>query len=127
MAVEHLPVVRDAGSARVPDDSGPHGRLDDRAGAERFDLRGPRAIRPQAADGDDSLAFALGAEYRSERSELQPDAAYQQNDLFGQGAPTLPHRRFDGKKSFGELRVPILQEQTLARTLSFETGYRYSD
>ena len=41
---------------------------------------------PTANDG---LAFALGAEYRSERSELRPDAAYQTNDLFGQGAPTL--------------------------------------
>jgi iron complex outermembrane receptor protein len=76
----------------------------------------------------DSLAFAFGAEYRSERSELQPDAAYQQNDLFGQGAPTLPtNGGFDVKEVFGELRVPILQEQTLAQTLSLETGYRYSD
>ena len=80
---------------------------------------------PTANDG---VAFAVGAEYRSERSELRPDAAYQSNDLFGQGAPTLDTiGSFDVRELFAELRVPILQEQTLARTLSFETGYRYSD
>ncbi len=80
---------------------------------------------PTANDG---LAFAVGAEYRSERSELRPDAAYQSNDLFGQGAPTLPTTGgFDVREVFAELRVPILQDQPLAQTLSLETGYRYSD
>jgi iron complex outermembrane receptor protein len=80
---------------------------------------------PTATDG---LAFAFGAEYRSERSELRPDASYQANDLFGQGAPTLPTTGgFDVKEVFAELRVPILQDKPLAQVLSLETGYRYSD
>ncbi len=74
------------------------------------------------------LAFAVGAEYRSERSELRPDSAYQTNDLFGQGAPTLDTiGQFDVREIFAELRVPLMQDQQLAQTLSLETGYRYSD
>jgi iron complex outermembrane recepter protein len=80
---------------------------------------------PTATDG---LAFAFGAEYRSERSELRPDASYQINDLFGQGAPTLPtNGGFDVKEVFAELRAPIVQDKPFAQVLSFETGYRYSD
>ena len=57
-----------------------------------------------------------------------PGRAYQSNDLFGQGAPTLHTTGgFDVSELFAELRVPILQDQPLAQTLSLETGYRYSD
>ena len=80
---------------------------------------------PTANDG---VAFALGAEYRSERSELRPDASYQSNDLAGQGSPTLDTiGGFDVKEVFAELRAPLLQDKAMAQTLSFETGYRYSD
>ena len=80
---------------------------------------------PTANDG---IAFAFGAEYRSERSELRPDASYQTNDLSGQGAPTLDTiGGFDVREVFAELRAPLLQDQPMAQTLSFETGYRYSD
>jgi len=80
---------------------------------------------PTASDG---IAVAIGAEYRSERSELRPDASYQTNDLSGQGAPTLDTiGGFDVKEVFAELRAPLLQDKPMAQTLSFETGYRYSD
>ncbi|HEY7642854.1 MAG TPA: TonB-dependent receptor [Steroidobacteraceae bacterium] len=80
---------------------------------------------PTASDG---LAFAFGAEYRSEKSELRPDAAYQTNDLFGQGAPTLDTiGQFDVREVFAELRVPLVQGKPGVQTLSLETGYRYSD
>jgi iron complex outermembrane receptor protein len=80
---------------------------------------------PTASDG---LAFAVGAEYRSERSELRPDASYQTNDLAGQGAPTLDTiGGFDVKELFAELRAPLLQDKPMAKTLSFESGLRYSD
>ena len=80
---------------------------------------------PTATDG---LAFAVGAEYRSERSELRPDASYQTNDLSGQGAPTLDTiGGFDVKEIFAEFRAPLVQDKPMAQTLSFETGYRYSE
>ncbi|HEY0683966.1 MAG TPA: TonB-dependent receptor [Steroidobacter sp.] len=80
---------------------------------------------PTANDG---LGVAFGAEYRSERSELRTDNAFQTNDLAGQGAPTLDTvGSFDVREVFGEVRLPILQEKPFAQTLSVEAGYRYSD
>ncbi|HKQ15126.1 MAG TPA: TonB-dependent receptor [Steroidobacteraceae bacterium] len=80
---------------------------------------------PTANDG---LGVAFGAEYRSERSELRTDLAFQTNDLAGQGAPTLnTFGSFDVKEVFAEARLPILQDKPFADTLSLEAGYRYSD
>jgi iron complex outermembrane receptor protein len=80
---------------------------------------------PTANDG---LAIAFGAEYRSERSELRADEAFQTGDLAGQGAPTLDtNGQFDVKEVFAEARLPLVQGKPFADTLSFETGYRYSD
>jgi iron complex outermembrane recepter protein len=80
---------------------------------------------PTANDG---LGVAFGAEYRSERSELRTDEAFQTNDLAGQGAPTLDtFGSFDVKELFAEARLPILQDKPFADTLSLEAGYRYSD
>ncbi len=80
---------------------------------------------PTAKDG---LGVAFGAEYRSERSELRTDEAFQTNDLAGQGAPTLDtFGSFDVKEVFAEARLPILQDKPFADTLSLEAGYRYSD
>ena len=91
-------------------------------------FRRSRPVRRQAADGErrrrvcSRRGISLGA------IRAAPGRRYQSNDLFGQGAPTLDTiGSFDVRELFAELRVPILQEQTLARTLSFETGYRYSD
>ncbi|HKR33448.1 MAG TPA: TonB-dependent receptor [Steroidobacteraceae bacterium] len=80
---------------------------------------------PTANDG---LAIAFGAEYRSERSDLRADEAFQTGDLAGQGAPTLDTTgQFDVKEVFAEARLPLIQGKPFADTLSFETGYRYSD
>jgi iron complex outermembrane recepter protein len=80
---------------------------------------------PTANDG---LGVAFGAEYRSEESELRTDAAFQANDLAGQGAPTLDTLgSFAVKELFAEARLPILQDKPFAQTLSAEVGYRYSD
>jgi outer membrane receptor protein involved in Fe transport len=59
---------------------------------------------------------------------LRTDANYQNNDLAGQGAPTLDtFGQFDVKEVFAEARLPIAQGKAFADTLSFEAGYRYSD
>ena len=80
---------------------------------------------PTATDG---LEVALGAEYRSEHSELRTDANFQSNDLAGQGAPTLDTiGSFDVREVFAEARLPVLQDKPFAQTLSLEAGYRYSD
>jgi iron complex outermembrane receptor protein len=80
---------------------------------------------PTATDG---VGIAFGAEYRSERSDLRTDRAFQTGDLAGQGAPTLnTNGTFDVRELFTEVRVPLVQDKPFAQRLAFEAGYRYSD
>jgi iron complex outermembrane receptor protein len=80
---------------------------------------------PTAHDG---LAVSFGAEYRSESQELEPDVSFQTNDLAGQGAPTLPTLgSLHVAELFTEARLPILEDKPFAKSLTVETGYRYSD
>ena len=80
---------------------------------------------PTAHDG---LAVSFGAEYRSEASELNPDITFQTNDLAGQGSPTLPTiGSLHVAEIFTEARLPLLEDRPFAKSLTFETGYRYSD
>ena len=77
---------------------------------------------------DAGLAVAFGAEYRSERSELRTDQAFQTGDLAGQGAPTLDTLgSFDVRELFAEARMPLVQGKPFVEQLSLETAYRYSD
>jgi iron complex outermembrane recepter protein len=80
---------------------------------------------PTANEG---LAVSVGAEYRSEQSELFPDVEFITNDLAGQGAPTLPTiGSYHVSEIFGEARLPIAEDQPFAKSLTAEAGYRYSD
>jgi len=80
---------------------------------------------PTAHDG---LGVSFGAEYRSEAQELNPDITFQTNDLAGQGSPTLPTiGSLHVAEVFMEARLPILEDLPLAKSLTLETGYRYSD
>lgn len=80
---------------------------------------------PTATEG---LSVSIGAEYRQELSELQPDIEFQTNDLAGQGAPTLPTvGAFHVSEIFGEARLPLAEDRFLAKSLTLEAGYRYSD
>jgi iron complex outermembrane recepter protein len=80
---------------------------------------------PTAHDG---LAINVGFEYRQETEQLQPDLEYITNDLAGQGAPTLPtNGQFHVWEGFTELRVPILQDEPFAKSLTLDGAYRYSD
>ena len=94
-------------------------------GAITGDL-GKQGIKlPTAHDG---LGVSFGAEYRQETSELDPDITFQTNDLAGQGAPTLP--TIGGLhvwEAFMEARLPLVEDAAFAKSLTFETGYRYSN
>lgn len=80
---------------------------------------------PSAHDG---LSISVGAEYREEKTELQPDLEYITNDLAGQGAPVLPtNGAYHVWEGYMEARLPILQDMPFAKSLSVDTGYRYSD
>jgi iron complex outermembrane recepter protein len=80
---------------------------------------------PTAHDG---LGVSFGAEYRQELSELNPDLEFQTGDLAGQGAATLPTiGSYHVAEVFTEARLPLIEDAPFAKSLTLETGYRYSD
>ncbi len=71
--------------------------------------------------------FAIGAEYRKEKSAFVSDPLAQQGAL-ADLAQILPERgSFDVKEAFGELRVPVLRDLPFADTLEFNAAIRFSD
>jgi outer membrane receptor protein involved in Fe transport len=80
---------------------------------------------PWAKDG---VGVSFGAEYRREALNFQPDLELQMGDEAGGGGTVLPvNGAFDVKELFGEVRVPIIQDMSFAKELTFEGGYRTSD
>jgi iron complex outermembrane receptor protein len=76
---------------------------------------------------NDGLGVSVGSQWRSEHSELHPDEAYITNDLAGAGAPTLPTAGgFNVWEAYMEGRMPLLEDQPFAKSLTLEAGYRYS-
>ena len=59
---------------------------------------------------------------------LKTSRDYQLNDLYGQGGATfpVPTSGFSVAEGFGEVRIPIVQDQQLFEDLSFNAGFRYS-
>jgi len=75
---------------------------------------------------DDGVGVNLGAEYRKEKLNLNPDQSFQTGDLTGQGAPTLPvSGSFRVIEFFGEAQLPVVQERGIY-DLTFGAGYRRS-
>jgi len=73
------------------------------------------------------LAVNFGVEYRQEKSNFLPDFAFQQGLGAGQGGATLPiGGQYSVREGFMEARMPVLEDAPFAKSLSFETGYRYS-
>ena len=58
-------------------------------------------------------AINVGAEYRKESLDLNPDQEFQTGDLAGQGAPTLPvSGNFRVLEAFGEVQIPIIRHRS---------------
>jgi iron complex outermembrane recepter protein len=76
---------------------------------------------------DQGLQVNIGAEWRSEYSNFQPDLESELGNGGGSGGPAVPiSGQFTVKEVFTELRLPIASHQFLADDLSIEGGYRYS-
>src|SRR5208337_3181120 len=74
------------------------------------------------------LGVSVGADWREEESQLNPDYEFITNDLSGQGAPILPtNGQFHVWEGYFEARMPLMEDRPWAKSLSVETGYRYSD
>ncbi len=79
---------------------------------------------PLATDG---VGIALGGEYRRENLVLNTDEEFSTGDLSGQGGPALSNSgTFDVYELFGEVRVPLVQDQPFVKNLSFDGAYRFS-
>jgi iron complex outermembrane recepter protein len=80
---------------------------------------------PTASDG---IQVVFGAEYRRDTLDNKVDELQEGFDLGGTGGPTIG---ITGgtyvKELFMEARVPLVQDQPYAESLSFDTAYRYSD
>ncbi|HEY1879692.1 MAG TPA: TonB-dependent receptor, partial [Caulobacteraceae bacterium] len=80
---------------------------------------------PGASDG---IGVSLGLEYRREWLQTQFDAPIEAGDLAGAGGPALPTEGSQSDRDiFGEIRVPLIQNMTGFKDLTFEGGVRYSD
>jgi iron complex outermembrane recepter protein len=76
---------------------------------------------------DQGAQVNVGAEWRSEYSDFQPDYPSQQNWAGGGGGAAVPiSGQFSVKEAFTEVRLPIASHQFMADDLSIEGGYRYS-
>jgi outer membrane receptor protein involved in Fe transport len=73
------------------------------------------------------MGFALGAEYRKDKSSYRPDQAKQSGDILGFNAQQPISGSFDVKELFGELRIPLLKDTPGIRFLDAELGIRHSD
>jgi outer membrane receptor protein involved in Fe transport len=80
---------------------------------------------PWASDG---VQVVFGTEYRRDSLTNNVDPLQEQGLLTGSGGPTIG---ISGativKELFFEGRLPLLQDQAMAESLSFDTAYRYSD
>lgn len=73
------------------------------------------------------LGFALGAEYREDKSSYRPDQAKQSGDVLGFNAQQPISGSYDVKELFGELRIPLINDAPGIGFLDAELGIRYSD
>ena len=76
---------------------------------------------------DRGVGLNVGAEYRKEALETQPDLSFQTGEGAGQGGATLPVAGdFDVRELFAELQVPIVSHSFIDE-FTLTGGYRYSD
>ena len=73
------------------------------------------------------LSFALGADYRKNTFEFQPDAALARGDTpsFDSSVPTGGAQSV--KEIFGELSIPVFQDSMFGKSLTLDMGYRFAE
>ncbi|GLX78941.1 TonB-dependent receptor [Thalassotalea insulae] len=73
------------------------------------------------------LAFAAGIEYRDEKSRSIPSEISQSGVGTGNSVTLPVEGSYHVTEVYGELRVPLLSDQTFAKSLSIEGAVRYAD
>ena len=73
------------------------------------------------------VRFAVGAEYRKEKTRSTP-SAFAQGGFFDGGNQTLPSGgQFDVKEVYGEINIPLLSHLRFVEDLSFGGAARFSN
>ena len=73
------------------------------------------------------VGVALGYEHRTEKLSFNTDEFFSVPLGTGQGGPTLPlNGQYSVNEYFGEIRVPIMENQPWAQVLNVNGSYRYS-
>lgn len=79
---------------------------------------------PFAAEG---IQVALGVSNRKDKMTFAGDVAESSNDLLGFGGATVPiDNAINVTETYGEIRVPLAQQQPFAEELSIDAGIRFS-
>ena len=86
-----------------------------------FTVEGPLFTLPAG-----EARIALGADYRASDFGYQPDNLFVTGDTLSYGSDTPSSGSQNAKELFGELLLPLLKDQTFAKDLSLDLGYRYS-
>ena len=80
---------------------------------------------------DTPVAVSIGADYRSEYGETNPDLCLQAlpvGCLGGSGGNTLPTQgRYNVQEYYGEAIVPLVSDVPFMQSFQLELGYRWSD
>ncbi|MCR5878791.1 TonB-dependent siderophore receptor [Phenylobacterium sp. J367] len=77
---------------------------------------------------EDGVGVSFGAEYRREQLDFAADYVSSSGALNGSGGASPPvNGSFDVYDLFGEARIPLVQDMPFAKSLTFETAYRFSD
>ncbi|MFV0278573.1 MAG: TonB-dependent receptor plug domain-containing protein [Parahaliea sp.] len=80
---------------------------------------------PTAENG---VEVVLGAEYRKETMEFNPDEGFRLGLGAGQGGATNPvDGEYDVKEYFVEASIPLVEGRKFAQELTLDLGYRFSD
>lgn len=75
-----------------------------------------------------SVQVAFGAEYRRDALGSETDAAFQTGDGAGQGGPTIGFSGdIDVAEVFGEIQIPLADDQPWAYSASIDAAYRRSE
>jgi iron complex outermembrane recepter protein len=72
------------------------------------------------------IGFAVGGEYRKEKSVFTPDV-FDQQKLFYESGTQAESGSFNVKEVFGEIELPIFKDTKFAEVLTVNASARYSD
>jgi iron complex outermembrane recepter protein len=76
----------------------------------------------------DAVSAAVGGEYRFTSLIHRSDDVFKSGDLLGQGGATPDvNGHYDIWEAFGEIQIPLVQDQDWVKLLELNGGYRISD